>query len=106
MAQFYRHSGIVPLPGLIQTSLAGLGSALSLGVVYGYASAWMPFIYLNFIMTAGFGFVVAWLINRAARAGRIRNTLVPKRYRPGERFDGPVFRLGWRHVRPCRPAAE
>jgi len=77
MAQFYRHSGIVPIPGLVQTALAGLGSALSLGVVYGYVSAWMPFIYANFLLTAGFGFLVGWLINRAARAGRIRNSLVP-----------------------------
>jgi len=77
MAEYYRHSGIVPISGLIQTSLAGLGSALSLGLAYGYASAWMPFIYANFLLTAGFGFIVGWLIYRAARAGRVRNSLVP-----------------------------
>ncbi len=77
MARFYRHSGVVPISGLIQTSFAGLGTAISLGAIYGYAAAWSPIIYLNLALTAGFGFVMGWLINRSARAGRIRNPLAP-----------------------------
>ncbi|MGE5193368.1 MAG: hypothetical protein ACM3U2_12815 [Deltaproteobacteria bacterium] len=77
MAHFYRHSGIVPLGGLVQTVFAGLGSAISIGFVYSYAMVYIPIIYLNFLGTAGFGFIVGYLVKQSARAGKIRNRFVP-----------------------------
>src|SRR5579871_968818 len=77
MAHYYRHSGIVPLGGLVQTLFAGLGAAISLGIAYSFAMVYIPIIYLNFLGTAGFGFVIGYLVKQSARAGRIRNRFVP-----------------------------
>jgi hypothetical protein len=38
---------------------------------------YIPIIYLNFLGTAGFGFIIGYLVKQAARAGRIRNRFVP-----------------------------
>src|SRR5262245_9679954 len=77
MANFYRHSGIVPIGGLIQTIFAGLGSAISIAIAYSYAMVYIPIIYLNFLGTAGFGFIIGYLVKQSARAGKIRNRVVP-----------------------------
>src|SRR6266478_3978019 len=77
MANFYRHSGIVPIGGLVQTIFAGLGSAISIAIAYSYAMVYIPIIYLNFLGTAGFGFLIGYLVQQAARAGRIRNRFIP-----------------------------
>jgi hypothetical protein len=37
MPHFYRHSGIVPFGGLVQTLFAGVGAAISIGIVYSFA---------------------------------------------------------------------
>jgi hypothetical protein len=77
MTQFYRHSGIIPFGGLVQTVFAGIGTAISLGIAYAYAMVYVPIIYLNFFGTAAFGFALGYLVKRSARAGRIRNHWVP-----------------------------
>jgi hypothetical protein len=77
MAQFYRLSGIVPPRGLVQTVLAGMGTAISLGIGYAYASVYIPFIYVHILLTGAFGLVLGLLVKQAARAGRIRNRTVP-----------------------------
>jgi hypothetical protein len=77
MSHFYRHSGIIPLGGLVQTVFAGAGTAISLGIAYAYAMVYVPIIYLNFLGTVAFGFTLGYLVKRSARAGRIRNRFVP-----------------------------
>jgi len=77
MAQFYRHSGIVPLRGLVQTLFAGAGTAISLGIAYSYASVYIPFVYVHILLTGVFGMVLGVLVKGAARSGRIRNRFVP-----------------------------
>jgi hypothetical protein len=77
MAHYYRPSGIVPIGGLLQTLFAGLGSAISIAVAYSYAMVYIPIIYLNFLGTFCFGFVIGYLVKQSARAGRIRNRVVP-----------------------------
>jgi hypothetical protein len=77
MAQFYRHSGIVPFGGLVQTVFAGVGTAISLGIAYSYAMVYIPIIYLNFLGTVAFGFTLGYLVKMSARSGRIRNHWVP-----------------------------
>jgi hypothetical protein len=77
MAQFYRHSGIVPPRGLLQTVFAGLGTAISLGIAYSYALVYIPIVHVHFLGTMFFGACLGYLIKNAARAGRIRNRFVP-----------------------------
>ena len=77
MARFYRLSGIVPVGGLVQTLFAGMGSAISIGVVYSYAMVYLPIVQVHFIGTGAFGLIVGHLVQRSARAGRIRNRFVP-----------------------------
>jgi hypothetical protein len=77
MAQFYRHSGIIPLRGLVQTLFAGAGTAISLGIAYSYASVYIPFVYVHVLLTGVLGTVLGVLVKGAARSGRIRNRFVP-----------------------------
>src|SRR5260221_11093169 len=77
MAQFYSHSGIIPLRGLVQTLFAGAGTAISLGIAYSYASVYIPFVYVHILLTGVLGVVLGVLVKGAARSGRIRNRFVP-----------------------------
>lgn len=77
MAEYYKHSGIVPPGGLIQTLLAGVGTSISLGIAYSYASVYIPFVYVHFLLTGAFGLVLGLIVKGAARSGRIRNRFVP-----------------------------
>lgn len=77
MAEFYKHSGTVPVAGAIQTAFAGLGTAITLAWAYSYAIVWIPIVYINFLLTLGFGAAIGFLIVRAAKAGRIRSSSVP-----------------------------
>ncbi len=77
MSSFYRHSGIVPARGLFQLLCAGLGTSMSAGIVYAYASYWLPIVHVNFLLTGAFGCGLGVLINHAARTGRIRNSTFP-----------------------------
>jgi len=77
MPEFYRHSGIVPVRGLVQTIFAGIGTAISLGIGYAYASVYIPFVYAHVLLTGVFGLVLGLLVKQAARAGCIRNRTVP-----------------------------
>jgi hypothetical protein len=71
--QVYRHSGRCGLWGVPAASVAGVAAALVLGVVYAYGTNWIPFIYLNFLLTLGFGFAVGAAVVWGAKAGKIRN---------------------------------
>jgi hypothetical protein len=77
MATFYKHSGQAPVSGLVNAFICGLVSAAILGVVYAYAVAFIPFIYLNFLITAFFGFAMGWVVFWIARKGHIRNKTLP-----------------------------
>ncbi len=74
--QTYQHSGAVPLTGLILAGATGLAVAAVLGVLYSYLVCWIPFVYVNIIVTCAFGVAIGWTVGRAAKAGKIRNTLV------------------------------
>jgi len=72
----YRHSGAVTLSGLLLSSVAGACCALALGFGYTWAIAWIPFVYVNFLLALGLGGAVGFLVGRAATAGNLRNTFV------------------------------
>lgn len=74
---YYSHSGKTPALSIALTLLFGLIAALILGVVYGYAIYYIPFIYLNFFITLGFGALVGMAIGMGGKLGKARN---PKFY--------------------------
>ncbi|MBN1911492.1 MAG: hypothetical protein JW818_17245 [Pirellulales bacterium] len=74
--EYYRHSGAVSPVGLVMTFLAGLATACVLAIVYSLLIVHVPFIYVNFLATAGFGVAIGMAIGHTAKAGKIRNPMV------------------------------
>ncbi len=75
-ANFYRHSGKVPLPGLMLIGVMGLVATPILGLIYGYLIFYIPFIYLNMMLVIGYVFAISFVLNKAIMWGKIRNTLI------------------------------
>ncbi|MCP3924411.1 MAG: hypothetical protein GY714_17690 [Desulfobacterales bacterium] len=73
-SKYYEHSGTIGLMGLIYIILAGAIGSLLLGAIYGYAIFYIPFIYLNFFITLGFGGILGLLIGYSGKFGKVRNT--------------------------------
>lgn len=74
MAKYYQASGkFNPLAFLYFIGIALIALPL-LGLIYAYAIWYIPFIYINFIIAAGFGFAIGWLMtNVVVKYGKIRN---------------------------------
>lgn len=72
--RLYRHSGRFSAAGLaigfVATSI--IGSALAF--IYAYALRYIPFIYINALLTLGFGFVLGLIAVRFVGQYKIRNT--------------------------------
>jgi hypothetical protein len=73
MMQTYSHGGAVPVSGAIATVLAGSATAVIGGIVYAYALRWIPFVYVNFILTMIFGGAMGYVVCAQAQRGKIRN---------------------------------
>lgn len=73
---FYKHSGKFGIHGPLLALSAGAGAALPLGLAYSYLIKWIPFIYLNFLLTAGYGFIFGWLTSVLLKFGKVRNNPV------------------------------
>lgn len=71
--RYYEHSGTVPPLGLLLALLFGIIAAVFLAVIYGYAIFYIPFIYLNFFLTVGFGALVGYAVFLGAKVGKVRN---------------------------------
>ena len=73
---YYKPSSEVTVAGLAAGVLGGLLVGLVLAFVYSYLIAYIPFVYVNFLCTAGYvcglGFTVGWLL----RSGKMRNPAV------------------------------
>lgn len=73
---YYKPSGEVTLAGLGAGLFGGLLVGLVLAFVYSYLISYIPFVYVNFLCTAGYvcglGFVTGWLL----RSGKMRNPVV------------------------------
>ena len=72
---FYKESGRIGVGAIVIMILAGVLVALLLGFVYAYAVFYIPFIYLNFILTFFYGAAVGFAVMWAGRVGKARNTL-------------------------------
>jgi hypothetical protein len=76
----YRHSGKFSMLGIVLASCVGCVSAIVLGVVYSFAIVYIPFVYLNFLITCIFGFVLGGIIGWCARIGKIRDNFIVTAY--------------------------
>lgn len=70
---FYSHSGKFGLHGPVLALTAGGVAAWPLGLAYAYLIKWIPFIYLNFLITAGYGFAFGMLASMLLKIGKVRN---------------------------------
>ncbi len=73
----YIHSGKAPLTGLMMAMLAGLATAVVLGVAYAFAVVYIPIVYLNLLLTMGFGAAIGGVVGYAAKLGHVRSRLMP-----------------------------
>jgi len=71
----YSHSGAVPVIGALAAAVGGLVAAVVGGFVYAYAFCWIPFVYINFLIMAGFGAAVGYAVAAGSNWGNVRNSL-------------------------------
>ncbi len=75
METYYRPSGKFSPTSFILFIGLCLTAFPLLGLIYAYAIWYIPFIYINFLIAGGFGFLVGWLINfLVVGKGKVRNT--------------------------------
>jgi len=70
---YYTPSGKTPVGGLGLFIIGGLLAAWLLGIAYTYVVEYIPFIYVNFLATLGFGFALGYVLNRLSTIGRLRS---------------------------------
>lgn len=72
----YKHSGKIEILGIVYMIIFGITSASIFGMLYAYLVHFIPFIYINFFITLGFGFVVGFSTSFGGKLGKIRNNIV------------------------------
>jgi hypothetical protein len=72
--QTYKHSGKFNPLGLVLAIGAAAAVGFPLGLAYAYIVRWIPFIYVNFFATLGYGFAVGWVTSRILKTSQVRNT--------------------------------
>jgi hypothetical protein len=73
---FYSHSGKFGVHGPAMALVAGAMLAFPLGLVYSYLIKFIPFIYLNFLATAGYGLLFGFITQKLLKLGKVRNNTV------------------------------
>lgn len=77
MTQFYKPSGKFSPSFILFFLLVSLIAFPLLGLIYAYCIWYIPFIYINFFITLGFGFLVAFCVNKVViRKGKVRNPVL------------------------------
>lgn len=75
MVKVYRASGACPpIASLVVIAVPLLASLL--GLLYGALMSWIPFIYLNFIIIAGFGLLLGTMSGHGLKKAHARNGTV------------------------------
>jgi len=69
----YRHTGKFTWPGVLLPVLVAAAIAYPLGLVYSLLIGRIPFIYVNVLITLGYGLVFGWISGRLVQAGKVRN---------------------------------
>ena len=70
---YYRHSGSFSPALLVLGAIIALAGSLLVAWIYAYAIYYIPFIYINVFLTAGFGFAVALISVHVMRGAKLRN---------------------------------
>lgn len=73
-ASYYKNSGIVPPLAPILMFTVGAGITWLLAFIYAYAIAYIPLIYVSFILTGLFGLSIGMIVNLCGNFGKARNT--------------------------------
>jgi len=73
---FYRHSGKFGAHGPFLAVLAAVTAGYPLGIVYAYLIKWIPFIYLNFFITAGYGLIFGLMTMALLKFAKVRNSAI------------------------------
>ena len=72
----YRHSGKFGIQALLAIPLAAVVLGWPLGLAYGYLIKWIPFVYLNILITAGYGIGLGFAAGFLFKKCRVRNVVV------------------------------
>ena len=70
---YYKESGQLGTMGPTLMGIGGLIASLVLGAIYAYATFYIPFIYINFLITLGLGIGLGFVVGKAALIGKVRN---------------------------------
>ena len=73
-SKYYKHSGAVPVNGIVFMALYGAVGAVVLAAIYGYADYYIPSVYLNILLVIIFGSMVGWCVGMGGKRGQMRNT--------------------------------
>lgn len=77
MTQYYKPSGKFSPSFILFFLLVSFIAFPLLGLIYAYCIWYIPFIYINFFITLGFGFLVALCVNKVViRKGKVRNPIL------------------------------
>jgi hypothetical protein len=72
----YRHSGKFGIQALLLVPLVGALLAWPLGFGYAYLIKWIPIVYLNILITVGYGFIIGFAVAATVKFCRVRNVFV------------------------------
>ena len=73
---YYKHSGAFSAMGPVTIIAFGTIGTVILGLIYSYATSYIPFIYLNILLTLGLGFGVGIVVGIGGKIGKVRNTSI------------------------------
>ncbi|MCB2376298.1 hypothetical protein LGH70_01805 [Hymenobacter sp. BT635] len=73
MSLYYQPSKRITLGGILGFVLVGAAAAFGLAFAYVYATWYIPFIYINVVLTLGFGALLAYAVKRMTTVGKLRN---------------------------------
>lgn len=73
---YYKHSGAIPPLAPVMMLIAAAVVPIPLSFAYGYLTFHNPFIYLNFLATAGYAIAVGYSVGWLARKSHLRNLSV------------------------------
>ncbi|MDR0564795.1 MAG: hypothetical protein LBG78_07675 [Azoarcus sp.] len=71
-ALYYQPSGKTTLSGLVTLLIGGIAAIWILGIAYTYAVGFIPFIYINFIVTGAFGILAGISFSLFVKKGNLR----------------------------------
>lgn len=74
--QSYRHSGKFGAHALLVVPLVGVLLGWPLGLAYAYLIRWIPFVYLNALLTLGYGLLLGVAVGWALKRCQVRNVAV------------------------------